>query len=288
MNKYKSVNVKGFKHLYEVSESGDVYSLKSKKCLKQRIRNGYKTVYLYNGVTKKTKTAAVSRLIALTYIDNPNKYKIVNHISGDKMDNCVENLEWMTQKQNVKHALDNNLTKISTRKVMKYDKNFQYIKTFNSIKEASIDIGLTRHGIIRVCKGKNKTAGGFIWKYVNADIVTDTSCMKKIKGYEYLAGENGDIYSNISKKILKPITNESGYQYVTLCKKGKKKRNYYIHVLVAKTYIPNPKNKTEVNHKNRIKSDNSVSNLEWMTHSENVKHYYSTISPQSQVDEETH
>jgi hypothetical protein len=66
--------------------------------------------------------------------------------------------------------------------------------------------------------------------------------------------------------------NEAGYCYVTLCNNGIKK-NMYIQRIVAENLIPNNDvSKTQVNHKNKIRHDNRVINLEWVTPSENVKH----------------
>lgn len=100
---------------------------------------------------------------------------------------------------------------------------------------------------------------------------------------DYYICDNGEVYSrtlNHNKfgriKKLKKRINKSGYNSVCLYKRLKK---YYIlvHRLVAKSFIPNPDNKSEVNHKNGIKTDNRVENLEWCTRSENVKHKYSVL-----------
>ena len=72
-------------------------------------------------------------------------------------------------------------------------------------------------------------------------------------------------------KILKGTLSDKGYLTVGLTKDGKQK-NFRIHRLVAIAFIPNPHNKQEVNHKNGIKDDNRVDNLEWSTGDENIKH----------------
>ena len=72
-------------------------------------------------------------------------------------------------------------------------------------------------------------------------------------------------------KLLKPKKHKDGYLFVTLTN-GNKKRNLYVHRLVAEAFIANPENKPQVNHINGIKSDNSVLNLEWVTGSENATH----------------
>lgn len=74
------------------------------------------------------------------------------------------------------------------------------------------------------------------------------------------------------EKFLKSCSNR-GYLGVRLFKKGIKSR-VLIHRLVAETFINNPKNKPFVNHRDLKKYNNAVSNLEWVTHRENMKHYY--------------
>lgn len=97
--------------------------------------------------------------------------------------------------------------------------------------------------------------------------------MKDIKGYEglYAITSCGKVWSYKSQKFLKPGDNGIGYLKVGLWKEGKTKYRF-VHRLVAEAYIPNPENKTDVNHKNEIKTDNYVNNLEWTTHKENMNY----------------
>lgn len=74
-------------------------------------------------------------------------------------------------------------------------------------------------------------------------------------------------------RVIKTILNKDGYPVCCLCKNGNK-RNWLVHVLVAKAFITNPGNKEQVNHKNGIKGDNRTVNLEWNTMSENMRHSY--------------
>lgn len=102
--------------------------------------------------------------------------------------------------------------------------------------------------------------------------------MRKIKGYNhYFVDKKGRIFSSKSGTLIerKTTINTSGYPQLTLWKGGKA-RTHSVHRLVAETYIRNTKNKAQVNHKNGIKTDNRVENLEWVTHSENTTHAYGT------------
>ena len=75
----------------------------------------------------------------------------------------------------------------------------------------------------------------------------------------------------IQEKILKPRSNKDGYLIVDLYKEGKRK-TYKVHRLVAQAFIPNPDNKSQVNHRDEDKTNNKVENLEWMTCKENINY----------------
>jgi|ERR1700733_3345425 len=81
---------------------------------------------------------------------------------------------------------------------------------------------------------------------------------------------------NVKGVILKPANNPQGYPCVSLSLNADAKTST-VHRIVATAFIPNPKNKKCINHKNGIKTDCRISNLEWATHSENNFHAYSIL-----------
>jgi hypothetical protein len=183
-------DIVGYEGLYQVSNFGYVKSLErkvpfysgyQKRILKKRIKerilktticNDYKSVSLLkNGVQK---TYFVHRLVAQAFISNPENKPQVNHIDGNKSNNCVENLEWCTSQENNIHAWENELNKPhNERKINQYDMNGNFIKTWKSITEYLKENNkkIKSSSITNCCKGRYKSAYGYIWKYYD-DIET--------------------------------------------------------------------------------------------------------------------
>lgn len=88
---------------------------------------------------------------------------------------------------------------------------------------------------------------------------------KDIPGYEglYKVSNTGKVFSCVTNRELSVIQKKDGYTCISLCDKDHNKKQYRIHQLVAKAFIPNPNNLPMINHKNEIKNDNRVENLEW-------------------------
>ena len=251
---------------YKINKIGEIYSDKSKRLLTQNILNGYKIVKFLD------KVLSVHRLVALTFLPKPEGKDIVNHKNSNKLDNRLENLEWVTQKEN---TAAHGKQIYHPKKVIQYDMDDNLIATFESLIDAGNAIGFTPSAISKAVLGINSSAGGFKWKYAEATntLNIDLSQGKKIVGFEkYYVLPCGNIYNSIRKTYIKPIKNESGYCYVSLCNNGIKK-NMYIQRIVATHFIlSNDINKTQVNHKNKVRHDNRIENLEWVTPSENVQH----------------
>lgn len=167
---------------YYITDTGDVYSRnyaktgRIKKLAVSRKYNGYLGVSLGARIYK-----AVHRLVAEAFIPNPDNKSQVNHKNGDKTDNRVENLEWCSAKENIRHSYDVLHRPVSPHptlgkfgndnplsKAVLQIKNGRVVKEFGGIAEAKRQTGISRSHISQCCNGKQLTAGGYEWRFANA------------------------------------------------------------------------------------------------------------------------
>lgn len=140
---------------YVVSHKrGEPYPLKV-----SHTNGGYQTVNVAHGSSQ-----LVHRMVADTWIDNPNPnyYTQVNHINGNKDDNRMENLEWVTQSQNLRHAYRTGLREPTRTPVRIVETG----EVFESIAECARQIGGTPQGISNCLAGRQSTHRGYRFEYV--------------------------------------------------------------------------------------------------------------------------
>lgn len=104
---------------------------------------------------------------------------------------------------------------------------------------------------------------------------------------KYAACTTGKIYSIRSGRYLKETTNPNGYRMVTLSQDGKRE-NLLVHRLVCMAFLSNDEDKPNVNHKNGIRHDNKIENLEWVTQQENIQHAHETGLKKKFINEYRH
>jgi hypothetical protein len=155
---------------YEVSNLGRVKSyMKEKPAILAGgfDKDGYHIILLYNEKGRFTKR--VHRLVAEAFIPNPEVKAQVNHLNGKKADNKVDNLEWATTSENVKHAFDTGLKtsqfQEGKRPVKQINlKTNELIRVYESAK-ATIKDGFHRQSVGRVCRGERPHHKGYGWQY---------------------------------------------------------------------------------------------------------------------------
>ena len=264
--KWKKIPVKEVENSYLVSNDGQVKSIKSKKLLKfLSLRGGYRSVY----ITKINKKIKVHRLVALAFIpNNDSNKKLVNHKDGNKLNNHVDNLEWTTSSENVKHAIDTGLIKITKRSIYQCDLEGNIIKTHETIRGAGKDTGIDSGGISKCCKGSRKTAGGFKWRFVNVnpnEKEIDTTGYVQINDFpNYLINKEGVIYSKPYKKIMKQQKNNDGYLGIQLTHKGNRK-SFLVHRLIASHFVKKERGDSDIVHFiDKDKQNIHADNLKWV------------------------
>lgn len=137
---------------YAVSNYGNVKNIKTNTIKKSFVRyDGYMQVAL--SLNGKNKTFKVHRLVAEMFLDNKNMLPCVNHKDGNKINNHIENLEWVTHSQNNYHAVANGLVKSIPIKIIDTSNNNEY--TFHSITQGSKFIKADKRLISKIIKGKD-------------------------------------------------------------------------------------------------------------------------------------
>lgn len=173
---WKTIN--GYEN-YEVSDSGEVRCVKyfdHGNAAKYKLpfylkprkdKDGYLRYALFKN--SKAKHIFAHRLVAEAFIENPFNKQQINHKNGIKNDNRVENLEWSTASENIRHRIDvlhvslkNNRR---SKQVTQFSANGEIIAVFPSAKEASRQTGFSQGHISECCRGEFSQYKGYVWKY---------------------------------------------------------------------------------------------------------------------------
>ena len=163
--------IKGYNGIYFISNEGRIKSFQNGNCKILKAKKG-KTDYMMIGLTKdkKRKWFYVHRLVLMTFCPNNNSEKMqVNHKDENKNNNNLNNLEWVTRKQNCNYG--NRNFKINQKNLNRADQSLKVLCVetniiFPSASEAQRQTKVNLSNLLKVCYGKAKTAGGYHWKFV--------------------------------------------------------------------------------------------------------------------------
>ena len=174
---WKKFYLDGIETDYSVSTEGVVRKDTTNYILSQSSQQDYKFVTLL--VQGKQKRMRVHRMVAETFLDNPENKPYVNHINGNRGDNNVENLEWATPSENTQHAVETGLF-ISgrARPVIQYNLDGMRMATFASASEAARQTGGSQSKITMCCRRQRQSANDYQWRYYD-DIQDVTKIEKK-------------------------------------------------------------------------------------------------------------
>jgi len=273
---------------YHISNFANVKNVKFGTFLNPSLQKGYKRLQLYNGKTRKK--FYLHRLVAMVFIPNPLNLPTVDHIDMDNTNNEVYNLRWASYKQQSenKHPCEP-IRNTLKRPIWMCDiSTFEKIHLFRSTNVAAEyvrNLGdikgrfRTTMNRIRNAANKSESAYGFkwkfeeyetiegeIWKPVSSEVVKDPKDF--VEGY-YIS-DNGRLKCP-NNEIRIPYMSPDGYPVI-----GMMKKTFFIHRVIALTFIDNILGKNMVNHKNGDKKDYSLSNLEFVTCKENIDHAIET------------
>lgn len=216
---------------YSINKKGDIYSYYTNKILEQRNnKKGYPTVYLT--INGKGISKVVHRLVAQTFIPNPNNLPQVNHINGNKENNSVENLEWCTNEYNMRHSWELGLRKplkgneIGTSKLLEHEVIDIYESEENSYKlSEKYNVSTSLINLIRSDK---------VWSHVTKSKTKGRQPLNNLRNNKFSLEEVCDIYEedgknkdiakeyNVPESTIKSIRNGNSYKDITKnLKKGK-------------------------------------------------------------------
>lgn len=234
----KQIFIDGLETNYTISEEGIVKNSKTGRIMKINKGNVQITV------SGKNTGRSVGKIVAEAFIPNPDNLPVVDHIDGDKMNNKVENLRWISNKQNSLNTWEKRRENGTTNAGRKLGKR-------------------KRENIVEI----------------NPLFLTDDEKQIKLDGelIPYSVNKNGEIRNLRTGKFLKGSILHT-YRYINFRWDGKQK-NKAVHRLVAETFLPNENDCPMVDHIDGDRLNNKIENLRWVTPRQNFANIHLDKTP---------
>lgn len=263
---------------YQISTLGRIENKETGYMLSPIHKEGYCRVNLVHDNGAKNNYY-MHRLVAITFIPNPENKPTVNHKNHTRYDNNVWNLEWATHKEQNNDRSQPSIR--PSRKVLQFTNDRQLIKIWDSVKQLE--------GTLNICAYRYlyglSNHSDYIFEYDNKYILPGEYFLQINVDSNIIAVSNfGRIYKNANRGIYYGSAkgNKGCYKCCVI-----NQRSYLIYRLVALTFIHRPQHlanipfeELQVNHKDGNKSNNNITNLEWCTQ-ENVQHVHTSLNPKN-------
>lgn len=234
---------------YSASSLGKIRNNASKYIFNPKpTLSGYKRVTIKNSKKRRT-SMLIHRLVAFAFLRKRDVAYTVDHINRVRTDNRACNLRWISHSSQNKNRIIQN----SKKNVLQFSRGRILMNKLTMTP-------------FRVCKRKYTKVKGCLWR-IESNFRIPNETWKPYGNIH--VSDKGRILIKNRKVFGSPCG--SGYLKINLIKKS-----YFVHRIIAQTFIDNPDNKPMVNHKDRNKYNNNVENLEWVTALENSHHYWKT------------
>ena len=266
---------------YEISSYGNIRNnTRNGRLIRinyERLRKNNTRARPYLSVDGKSKGYYLHRIVADHFISNPDNLPEVNHKDGNFYNNRADNLEWISKNDNMRHAVKNNLIKRFKRKIIVKNKINGEITHYDSLTECASSLGYSNSTISNTCSGK-RVDSLYSMNYMespnlqiyNTNVSNDTIWREYPECSKYMVSTCGQVKNKKTNRIMMG-SKVNGYRFLTLhINRDIPKLNRLVHRMVAQTFLPNPDDKPQVNHKDSNILNNCLDNLEWVTARENM------------------